>query len=807
MAHPRVTLKIEPLIEVCRKCGTNLDVTALEPLTDVVCPTCGSTSQARVCLKHYKIVEVLGTGGMGSVFRARDLNLNRDVALKVVKREFSKDPKHARKFEEEARSTALVNHPNVVKVFASGADHGVLYIAMELAENGSLDDLMTAQGKIPEDQALEIGIQIAEGLRAAHTRGLIHRDVKPGNILFMADQTAKIVDFGLACLVNETGKSQGELWGTPDYIAPEKLNQAPEDFRSDIYSLGGTLFHAIAGRPPHEADTTSIATLKKIKGTTVKLQKFVPEISSASAGVINKMLQRDPAERYQTYAELVEELINARLALTPKKEVPLPVTTKKWLTPVVILWSVWFGVICIGLSSMAYVGNKKRKEIQAKVVEAARVKAALAAMPTPTPTPTPTPMRNIEEEYNQARRLLISGAYEKAGGLFAEMAGLPNLQQPLGRWIKLHQGMAALLARNQAQAKPIFQRLYEIGGFSLDPADKPLVNLFFESGRILSGDAPILSSSIKPQTSNGSEAMPLFLYALHDWQISQFDEAGNLFKMFMASNPAPPFDWIADYKPIAKKYLDDYAVYKSVTTRLSNATSFQLKIDALAELNGLKSPPLLAGPLFDKLVQLRDKLQQSVNAEKAEAEKKRLADLATELERQKQLLADVKLKVPKFLEEFRYDEALALIQESQITAKELQPDLNVLLKRAQWLQSFNATLLNDIATSEEYPQAMVKRSGAFVAGGLINGTKTQLEIKMQYGKMSVPWLEISPATILSMADYFSSKKARPEALPDRWWCEGVFAYQNGLPKQGLILMNKAIEKKPEYKEFLPMFAP
>ena len=138
----------EPLLEACCNCGAELDVTAMEPLADVACPQCGAVTQARTHLKNYAIEGVLGVGGMGSVFKARDVNLNRQVALKVIRKEFSGDPEHLKKFEEEARITALVNHPNVVKVFSFGSDHGVLFIAMELADKGNLDDLMTRQGRI-----------------------------------------------------------------------------------------------------------------------------------------------------------------------------------------------------------------------------------------------------------------------------------------------------------------------------------------------------------------------------------------------------------------------------------------------------------------------------------------------------------------------------------------------------------------------------------------------------------------------------------------------------------------------------------
>jgi serine/threonine protein kinase len=153
---------------------------------------------------------------------------------------------------------------------------------MELVDKGSLDDLMTLQGRVAEIQVLEVGAQIARGLDAALRRGLIHRDVKPGNILFADAHSSKIVDFGLATLHNQAIKAGGEVWGTPYYVAPEKLDTPPvEDYRSDMYSLGATLFHAVAGRPPYEAESASMVALKHLKSQSVSLQAFAPDVSTA----------------------------------------------------------------------------------------------------------------------------------------------------------------------------------------------------------------------------------------------------------------------------------------------------------------------------------------------------------------------------------------------------------------------------------------------------------------------------------------------------------------------------------------------
>src|ERR1700760_1179964 len=238
-----------------------MDVSDVEPLSAVVCPSCGAPTTVSSMIDHFQLVDMLGHGGMGAVYKAHDTSLDRMVALKLL-RKSSGTPEQIKQLETEAAITASINHPHVVRVFSTGMDHGRFYIAMELVDKGTLDRLIELQGRVAEIQVLEVGIQIASGLRAAQKAGLIHRDVKPGNILFADSHTAKIVDFGLAIFLADEASVRGEVWGTPYYVAPERLELKPEDFRSDIYSLGATLFHALAGRPPMEGETTSASELR-----------------------------------------------------------------------------------------------------------------------------------------------------------------------------------------------------------------------------------------------------------------------------------------------------------------------------------------------------------------------------------------------------------------------------------------------------------------------------------------------------------------------------------------------------------------
>jgi serine/threonine protein kinase len=290
----------------CPKCGAKIDTSAAEPLARIHCPQCGEKVRVERAFNNFVIVETLGIGGMGTVYRARDTLLDREVALKLLRDDLGTEIDHAARLQQEARVAASVNHPNVIQVSSSGTDHGKFYLVMELVDHGSLDDLIEQKKKLPEELVLEAGIQVAKGLRAAHAKGLIHRDVKPANILFADEHSAKIGDFGLAGVAAE--KAGGEIWGTPYYVAPERLKNEPEDLRSDIYSLGATLFHAIAGTSPIEGETNSAVALRQLKERPLDLRQLVPNVSDETAKVFDRMIAPDPEQRFDSYDELVSAL-------------------------------------------------------------------------------------------------------------------------------------------------------------------------------------------------------------------------------------------------------------------------------------------------------------------------------------------------------------------------------------------------------------------------------------------------------------------------------------------------------------------
>lgn len=300
----------------CGQCQNLIDVTGLNPGDMITCPYCGSEFPVTRLFGNFLLEKQVGSGGMGAVYLGRDRTLDRVVAIKVLRPDLVSDHKFIATFLREAEITASLNHPNIVQVYAFGQEEGTYYLVVEYIPGGSLDDRIVNFGRVTELEGIEIGIAVARGLECALERGLIHRDIKPGNILFDGNNTPKVVDFGLSLSFETADHFDGEIWGTPYYVAPEKLERHPEDFRSDLYSLGATLFHAMTGRPPYEGGDPNEVAMKHLSGKVVSLKAFAPEVSDQTAYAVSRAMARQPEDRYESYAAFIEQLEDAKRRIT-----------------------------------------------------------------------------------------------------------------------------------------------------------------------------------------------------------------------------------------------------------------------------------------------------------------------------------------------------------------------------------------------------------------------------------------------------------------------------------------------------------
>ena len=266
---------------------------------------------------NFLLERELGSGGMGGVYMGRDKMLDRPVAVKVMLKELGNDPDFVEKFKREAQSVARLIHPNIAQVYSYGICDGMPYIAMELASGGSLYSLMNANpGKADIPRVIKICQQVAQALQCASDQGCVHGDVKPENVLLDANGNAKLVDFGLAAMQKDTN----EIWGTPYYISPEKVKKEPIDFRADMYSLGGTLYHALTGSAPFEGDDSIAVVKKRFEGMPKKPSALRPEITPAIDNLVMKMLAFKKEDRYPSFEALLEAFKNVLTTGLTRKE-------------------------------------------------------------------------------------------------------------------------------------------------------------------------------------------------------------------------------------------------------------------------------------------------------------------------------------------------------------------------------------------------------------------------------------------------------------------------------------------------------
>ena len=268
-------------------------------------------------LGHFQLAELLAVGGMGLVFRAYETTLDRHVAVKVLAPELAADIQYAQQFLHEARTLATLNHTNVVHVYNVGEERGLPYFAMELVEGDNLDTLLREVAQINVTEAVQLIRQAALGLQHAHLRGIIHGDIKPANLVVTHGGILKVTDFGLAKRVAAAPRAD---FGTPEYASPETIEGRPTDLRSDLYALGATLYHMLAGRPPFVADTPEAIMAQHLRETPAPVTRFNLQVNPALNRIVLKALVKKPGDRYQTYDELIADLdrfLSDRLAPKP----------------------------------------------------------------------------------------------------------------------------------------------------------------------------------------------------------------------------------------------------------------------------------------------------------------------------------------------------------------------------------------------------------------------------------------------------------------------------------------------------------
>lgn len=260
-----------------------------------------------IIAERYEILGKIGTGGMADVYKAKDHKLNRFVAVKVLKAEFREDTTFIRKFRSEAQAAAGLTHPNIVNVFDVGDDEGLYYIVMELIEGITLKEYISKKGKLSIKEATSIAIQVSMGLETAHSHGIVHRDVKPQNIIISTDGKVKVTDFGIARAASSNTISSNVM-GSVHYSSPEQVRGGYSDEKSDIYSLGITLYEMVTGKVPFDGDTTVAIAIKHLQEEMVAPSVYTPELPYSLEQIIYKCTQKSVDRRYNKMEDVIADL-------------------------------------------------------------------------------------------------------------------------------------------------------------------------------------------------------------------------------------------------------------------------------------------------------------------------------------------------------------------------------------------------------------------------------------------------------------------------------------------------------------------
>src|SRR3954471_12524396 len=263
-----------------------------------------------VLADRYELEELVGTGGMSSVYRAHDRLLDRQVALKILHQQYSFDEEYVERFRREARAVAALSHPNIVTVIDRGEHDGRQFIVFEYVDGENLKRLIERRGPAPVSTALELAMEIARALSFAHQQGLVHRDVKPQNVLLNGDGRAKVTDFGIARSLDvQHGMTQtGTVLGTSDYIAPEQAQGQRVDEHTDVYSLGGVLYELLTSEVPFPGENFVAVAMRHINEPPPSIRDKRPDVSPRLEAAVHRAMAKDPEERFQTMAAFGREL-------------------------------------------------------------------------------------------------------------------------------------------------------------------------------------------------------------------------------------------------------------------------------------------------------------------------------------------------------------------------------------------------------------------------------------------------------------------------------------------------------------------
>jgi tRNA A-37 threonylcarbamoyl transferase component Bud32 len=784
-------------LSTCPVCQKQIDVTSLEPFTKLKCPFCGQMVRVRRRFDHFMIVRQIGEGGMSRVFEAEDETLGRRVALKILNRQYSRDSVRLEQFRQEAHITANVTHPNVIKLYSVGYDQGYFYIAMELVGGGSLEQRIRREGHLKQEDALRIGREVAEGLRAAQQLNLIHRDVKPANILFTETGTAKVVDFGLALFANRGGDQSGEIWATPYYVAPEKVIDNEEDYRSDIFSLGATLYHAMTGQPPHKADTSSIEDLRRIKSKRVALGDSGLRFSPRTEHVINGMLSFRPRDRFANYEEVIDEM---RLAegLLDRGAVRRRLFSRR---------ANLIGSIAAAVA-LAYVvgwmlregGERRavRKVIQIAPVNERDLDGGGVTVKAGRET--------VSQRFAEARQeMLEQRHFAQARPKFVKLAESPDIPPSTANWARFNAALCDIVNGRKEDAIEQLQKL------SSDPSLNGLTGFFARIKERMANNlalgAPL--SSLGYRTDN-EEILGYVIHGLAEWHHGNalvgseeltyfYDHLADIRGQSAAGDAAAaPLDWLALYGGLVEKYQPDFSLVRTALQPRSSENIAELR-EALAEVRQTKGKLKTTGAFRSMIEEWESGLKREIARMTIEEQQKQMEADKKRRQADLEVLTEVTTMVPALVQGYDYTRAIDLLRGTHLETTDVRNALDGRLYLYIQSSDFVRQVTSDLMT-REWNGTISRREGGQITGRVTTTPDgNTVTITLDRGTVSLPLNSLTSECLIEIAQAFASQTTDSTDYYRRQEIIAAFARLNGLTQLSTTIAAQLMEENRPFR--------
>jgi hypothetical protein len=782
-------------LSTCPVCQNQIDVTSLEPFTKLKCPFCGQMVRVRRKFDHFIIVRQIGEGGMSRVFEAEDETLGRRVALKILNRQYSRDASRVDQFRQEALITANVNHPNVIKLYSVGYDQGYFYIAMELVNGGSLEQRIRREGSIREEEALRIGREVAEGLRAAQQLGLIHRDVKPANILFTETGTSKVVDFGLALFVERGPDSSSEIWATPYYVAPEKIIDNREDYRSDIFSLGASLFHSLTGRPPHKAESNNIQELRSIKCRRVALEDSGLRFAPRTIHVINRMVAFRPQERCANYDETVEELRLAEGLVGQGYKTRLSGRKLRWL-----------GIAAAALVMAFIVGWLFRSTGDRAAVAITDTVDADQNELSGEGVTLQAGRETVAEKFLKARDTMLGKkGFAQARQQFERLISSGEARQPTLNWARFNAALCSIMIGNRTDAMKHLKKMAEDTGEGSTLVSKELADFFNTVGSRMGADLALGTplESLAYDTTQET-ILGYLLHGLAEWHFgdaqlgrTELEYFGSHLADVKTGPNAAALDWVQGYGAVYELYKRDLAVAKGVHN-LPSPTDLKGYRESLAAIKKAREKLRIGGAYKQALLKLEDTLNGEYVRLRMDHHRQKLAEDHVLRERELAQLAEITSVLPSLVQGYDYSRVVELLKDVRFQSPEVQSALEGRRYLYEQGQAFLNQLFMDV--SIQGYQGRLQRVGASTLEGRITAADlSQVTMALERGVLTVPLDSVAPESLLAMAQHFAEKITDSTDFYLRQERIAVFARITGLHSLSATVAAQLMEENRSFR--------